>query len=139
MGDKATREIEPSLGTFDSPALAWERRMMSGQVGPQMTNALNSFGHDRGLAMFADWSTRIAKGEVPPAPPRPQGVERNVVLTLWEFGTDKSFFHDVGSSDDRHPTANAYGPIYRHRLFGESLAILDPITGKKTIVPDYLA
>jgi hypothetical protein len=33
---------------------------MSGQVGPQMTNALNNFGHDRGLAMFADWSNRIA-------------------------------------------------------------------------------
>ena len=39
MGNKATREIEPRLGTFDSPALAWERRLMSGQVGPQMTNA----------------------------------------------------------------------------------------------------
>ena len=89
MGNKATREIEPSLGTFDSPSLAWERRLMSGQVGPQMTNALNNFGHDRGLAMFADWSNRIAAGEVPPAPPRPQGIERNVVITLWDFDTDR--------------------------------------------------
>jgi hypothetical protein len=135
VGDKATREIEPSLGTFDSPALAWERRLMSGQVGPQMTNALNSFGHDRGLAMFADWSTRIAKGEVPPAPPRPQGVERNLVLTLWEFGTDKSFFHDVGSSDDRHPTANAYGPIIGTDFSANALAVLDPNTGEKKMVP----
>ncbi len=72
-GNKATREIEPSLGSFDSPSLAWERRLMSGQVGPQMTDALNKFGHDRGLAIFADWSNRIAAGEVPEAPPRPQG------------------------------------------------------------------
>ena len=37
----------------------------------------------RGLKMFADWTDRIAKGEVPEAPPRPTGVERNVVVTLW--------------------------------------------------------
>ena len=28
---------------------------------------------------LADWGTRIAAGEVPPAPPRPAGVERNMV------------------------------------------------------------
>ena len=31
LGNKATREIEPGLGTFDSPSLAWERRT---DVGP---------------------------------------------------------------------------------------------------------
>ena len=44
-----------------------------------------SSGYDRGIAMFADWTDRITAGEVPPAPPRPQGIERNVVLTLWDF------------------------------------------------------
>ncbi len=117
MGNKATREIEPQLGTFDSPSLAWERRLMSGQVGPQMTAALNKFGHDRGLAMFADWSNRIAAGEVPQAPPRPQGIERNVVITLWEVDTDKAFIHDVISTNDEwNPTANAYGPGIRPGL-----------------------
>ena len=135
MGDKATREIEPSLGKFASPEKAWERWLMSGQVGPEMTNALNNFGHDRGLAMFADWSSRIAAGEVPPAPPRPQGIERNVVVSLWEFGTDKSFFHDIGSSDDRHPTANAYGPIYGTDFSGNALAFLDPYTGENSMIP----
>ncbi len=127
LGGKATREIPTNLGSFDSPSLAWERLLMSGQVGPQMTNALNQFGHDRGLAMFADWSERIAKGEVPAAPPRPQGVERNVVITLWEFGTDRSFFHDVGSTDERNPTMNAYGPIYGTDFSGGIFAVLDPI------------
>ena len=46
-----------------------------------MSNGLNQFGRKRALAMFADWTDRIAKGEVPPAPPRPQGPERNVVIT----------------------------------------------------------
>jgi hypothetical protein len=127
MGNKATREIEPGLGTFDSPALAWERRLMSGQVGPQMTGALNNFGHDRGLAMFADWSNRIAAGEVPPAPPRPQGIERNVVITLWDFGTDKSFVHDVMSTDERNPTANAYGPIYGPDRAIGAIDVLNPV------------
>jgi hypothetical protein len=135
MGNKATRELPKNLGTFDSPALAWERRMMSGQVGPEMTGALNNFGHDRGLAMFADWSTRIEKGEVPPAPPRPVGLERNVVITLWDFGTDKSFFHDVVSTDERNPTVNGYGPVYGADFSAGSIAVVDPIKNTETMFP----
>ena len=134
MGNKATRELEPELGTFDSPALAWERRLMSGQVGPQMTNLLNNFGHERGLAMFADWSNRIAAGEIPPAPPRPQGIERNVVITLWDFGTDRSFVHDAISTDERNPTENAYGPIYGPDFSAGAIAVLDPIKNTRSML-----
>jgi hypothetical protein len=134
MGNKATREIEPSLGTFDSPSLAWGRRLMSGQVGPQMTNVLNKFGHERGLAMFADWSERIAAGEVPPAPPRPQGIERNVVITLWEVDTDRAFMHDVVSTDDRNPTVNAYGRVYATSFSAGAITILDPIKSTKSMI-----
>jgi hypothetical protein len=134
MGNKATRELEPSLGTFDSPALAWERRLMSGQVGPQMTNILNNFGHERGLAMFADWSNRIAAGEVPPAPPRPQGIERNVVVTLWDFGTDRSFVHDAISTNEQNPAINAYGPIYGPDFSAGAIAILDPNKNTKSML-----
>ena len=39
---------------------------------------------------FGDWTDRIAKGELPHAkPPRPQGVERNVVVTTWDWGDAK--------------------------------------------------
>jgi hypothetical protein len=134
MGNKATREIEPGLGTFDSPSLAWERRLMSGQVGPQMTNTLNKFGHDRGLAMFADWSNRIAAGELPPAPPRPQGIERNFVVTLWEVDTDRSFIHDVVSTNERRITDNAYGPVYATDYSAATIWALDPKTATKTMV-----
>jgi len=134
MGNKATREIEPSLGTFDSPSLAWERRMMSGQVGPQMTSVLNKFGHDRGLAMFADWSSRIAAGELPPVPPRPQGIERNAVVTLWEVDTDHSFIHDVVSTNERNITDNAYGPVYATDYSAATIWALDPKTSTKTMV-----
>ena len=33
--------------------------------------------------MLGDWTDRVAKGELPRAKPtRPQGVERNIVVTL---------------------------------------------------------
>ena len=84
IGTKATREIPKSLGTFHSSLEAWERRVKSGQMGPGMAGALAEFG-PRGMAMYADWTDRIAAGEVPEAPPRPQGVERNVVVSLWDW------------------------------------------------------
>jgi hypothetical protein len=99
-----------------------------------MTNNLNKLGHDRGLAMFADWSNRIEAGEVPPAPPRPQGIERNVVITLWEIDTDRSFIHDVISTNDEwNPTANAYGPVYAPDFASAQIWALDPKTNSKSM------
>ena len=68
IGTKATREIPKSLGTFHSSVAAWERRLQSGQIGANMSATLTRFGKERGLAMYADWSDRIAAGEVPPSP-----------------------------------------------------------------------
>jgi hypothetical protein len=134
IGNKATREIEPSLGNFDSPSLAWDRRIKSGQDGFRMVATMNRFGHDRGLAMFADWSTRLAKGELPPTPPRPQGVERNVVVTLWEVDTDKSFIHDVVSTDERNPTTNANGPVYASDFLSGEIWALNLKDNAKSVV-----
>ena len=36
IGSKATREMPASLGTFDSSADAWNRRLKSGQMGANM-------------------------------------------------------------------------------------------------------
>ena len=63
--------------------------------------------------MLADWTDRIAKGEYPAeAPPRPQGAERNVVITQWDWADPREYFHDVVASDKRNPTVNPYGPVY---------------------------
>ena len=53
--------------------------------------------------MFADWTDRIAAGEVPPAPPRPQGIERNVVITEWDWADPKAYLHDEVATDRRNP------------------------------------
>ena len=66
------------------------------------------------LRYFADWTDRIAKGELPHTkPPRPQGVERNIVVTTWDWLNDKHYLHDLIASDRRYPTVNAYGPALR--------------------------
>jgi hypothetical protein len=113
LGGKATREIPQALGTFKDSVAAWDRRIQSGQAGAAMSARFTQVGRSRGLSMYADWTDRIARGELPAtAPARPQGRERNIVITMWDWGTDKTYLHDEISSDKRNPTVNANGPIY---------------------------
>src|SRR5207237_3779740 len=65
-------------------------------------------------------------GEVPPAPQRPKGVERNIVATLWDVGDDHSFMHDEISTDKNHPTVNGGGPVYAVSAGHGQLVIMDP-------------
>ena len=128
LGTKGTREIPKGLGTFHSSADAWERRIQSGQAGAQMTGGLNAMGKSRALSMFADWTDRIAGGELPPAPPRPQGTERNVVISQWDWADPKAYLHDEVSTDRRNPTLNANGLIYGSlELSADYLPVLDPV------------
>jgi hypothetical protein len=47
-------------------------------------------------AAAGDWTDRIANGELPFAkPPRPQGLERNVVITTWDWASNKHHVHDA--------------------------------------------
>ena len=64
------------------------------------------------MGLWTDWADRIAKGELPPVPPRPQGIERNLVLTLWDFADRAAFPHDLISTDKRTPTLNPNGHLY---------------------------
>jgi hypothetical protein len=128
LGTKGTREFSLAMGEFSDPKLAWLRRLQSGQAGQQMLTTLGQFGTDRALSMFADWTDRIAAGEVPPAPPRPQGLERNVVITQWDWADPKAYLHDETSTDRRNPTVNANGPIYGAlELSADYLPVLDPV------------
>src|SRR5688572_5069983 len=129
MGNKGTRELHPALGTFASSELAWQRRLASGQAGGAMTGMVQQMGAPRTLKMFADWTDRIAKGEVPPTPPRPQGIERNVVITMWDWADPKVYLHDLVSTDRRNPTVNANGPVYAVlEASADYMPVLDPKT-----------
>jgi hypothetical protein len=139
LGTLATRTFPKSVPHPYPPAgnseQAWLRRIQSGQAGELMFNvAMRGFG-GAGLRHFADWTDRIARGELPHAkPPRPQGVERNIVVTTWEWLDDKHYLHDLIASDRRFPTVNAYGPLYgspEHST--DQMPILDPRTHRVSI------
>jgi hypothetical protein len=141
IGSKATREFPPSLGRFNSSLDAWAYRVKVGQDHALVENnaegiysGMNAFGRQRGLQTFADWTDRIAAGAVPPAPLRPQGLERNLVLTMWDWGRPTSFVHDEVTSDRRDPTVNPNGLIYGNDFVHDKILVLDPV--KHTTLDD---
>jgi hypothetical protein len=127
LGNVATREIPKELGTFASSTAAWDHRVKVGQTGPSMSGGLNRLGRERALEMFADWTDRIAAGALPPVPPRPQGRERNVVISMWDWGpTPVEFVHDQIVTDKRDPKVNAHGPVYGVASGSDGLVWVDP-------------
>ena len=136
LGNKATREFPEGLGSFASSEEAWARRLHSGQAGGIMIGGLNQFGRERALRMFADWTDRIAAGALPPVPPRPQGIERNLVITMWDWADPKAYLHDLVATDRRNPTVNANGPLYAVlEASADYLPVLDPVRHTASRVP----
>ena len=136
LGTKATREVPTALGPFSTTVAAWDRRVKSGQAGDQMSGALNQFGRARVLKMFAEWTDRVRAGAVPPAPARPQGVERNIVITQWDWADPKAYLHDVVSTDRRNPRINANGPVYGSlELSADYTPTLNPVTNTSGRIP----
>ena len=137
LGNKATREIPEDLGDFDSHADAWERRVQSGQAGANMDTRLSQVGRRPALAMYADWTDRIQAGEYPMAPPpRPQGIERNVVVSLWDWADPRAYMHDLISADKRDPNVNANGPVYgAPENSVDYMPVVDPTTHVASRVP----
>ena len=127
LGTEFMRTL-PTENHYSSSEEAWDQRVLMGQRAGEMSGWMSSMGRRRGLEMFADWTDRIAAGEIPEAPPRPKGIERNVVLTQWEWTNEMGKIHDEVSTDKRNPTLNAYGPVYGVDIANDNLSILDPRT-----------
>lgn len=149
IGTKIVRELPKTEGA-DSMQL-WARRIvMVGQQHPpiqggdieryktmftsSMSANIGGLGRNRALKMFADWSDKIAAGAVPEAPPRPQGIERNAVITLWDWAGGQ-FVHDMISTDKRNPTINSYGPVVGVNNLGGLFVTLDPKTATAELHP----
>ncbi len=129
LGSKNIRSPSPALGHFSNSAEMWAVRLQSGQAMTGMALAITRLGPDRGYKMYADWTDRIAAGELPfDKPQRPQGVERNVVISSWDWGTPEMYLHDAISTDKRNPTVNANGPIYGSpEESSDFVPVLDPV------------
>ena len=144
LGQESTRTIpKVFLDEFSDHADAWMRRVQSGQSGESMVNTLAGQLGGVPFKYFGDWTERVAKGELPKTKPeRPQGAERNIVVTLREWMTEKHYLHDLIASDRRYPTVNAYGPLYGSPEYSTDIVpILDPVKNtlssfRMTVTPD---
>jgi hypothetical protein len=133
LGNKATREFAPYLSDAKTSLDAWDRRTRFGPSGPSMSGFFAELGEDR--KVIADWTDRIRNGEAPKiAPPRPIGVERNLVVSLWDWGSPIDGRADLASADTRNPRSNANGLIYGVSQMNDALNVLDPVTNKAIII-----
>jgi hypothetical protein len=128
IGNKPTRNFAPGVTVTDH-VQAWKNRVQFGPDKGQMGQQFDSLGRERTAKMFADWTERIAKGETPfEKPPRPQGIERNVVITQWDWADPREYFHDVVASDKRDPKVNPNGKVYGlHENSSDHLTWVDPV------------
>ncbi len=133
---KATREIPPGLGTFPiigggvgaADAVRPGRRADERRPEPARSRAraCDVRGLDR-----PDRRRRGAAGAAAAA-----GLERNVVITQWDWADPKAYLHDVVSTDRRNPTLNANGLIYGAlELSADYLPVLDPVRHTTSQVP----
>ncbi|MGE5303206.1 MAG: carboxypeptidase-like regulatory domain-containing protein, partial [Alphaproteobacteria bacterium] len=142
LGQLSTRTFPrnvPHPLKFSNSEEGWMRRVQSGQSGDSMINILAGELGGAPFHYFGDWTDRIAKGELPHAKPeRPQGVERNIVVTTWDWLDDQHYLHDLIASDRRNPTVNAYGPLYGSTEYStNAIPVLDPVknTASKLMAP----
>jgi hypothetical protein len=134
QGQESTRTFPAAFSHFSSSEEAWMRRTQSGQAGAIMVDTLAGKLGGSPYQYLAAYTDAIARGELPKSqPPRPQGLERDVVVTLWGWGTDHTYLHDGISTDKRYPTVNAYGPIIGSTEYStDKLPVLDPKTNTAT-------
>ena len=136
LGSKGVRtipkEFAPKDHSIQAGTQAWTRRLQAGQAKAAMGGTLSQLGMPKALSLFADWTNRIAAGELPFAKPeRPQGAERNVVFSMWEWSTPKAYLHDAISTDKRNPRVNANGPVYGSpEESTDMVPVLNPLTNE---------
>src|SRR5712691_4069733 len=133
LGQEATRTIPAAFADLSGED-AWMRRIQSGQSAPFMINPLAGQLGGAPFKYFSQWTDSIAHGQLPrEKPPRPQGIERNVVITEWDWGQPDKYLHDLISADKRYPTVSAGGKLYGSPEYAtDELPILDPATNTVT-------
>jgi streptogramin lyase len=104
---------------------AWEDAWHGNATEARTADALGRAAFGKTLA---DWTSRIGAGEVPEVPPRPVGMERNIVVTEWQWGRADSYIHDEISTDKRQPALYPYGNIWGVDFGQDLLWALDPKT-----------
>jgi hypothetical protein len=134
LGQPSTRTLPEGLGELESSEEAWARRISSGQAGSQMLRQAGTMLRGLPIKYLADWTDRIAAGELPASvPERPTGIQRNVVATIRDWSNEKHYTHDLSGTDRRNPTVNGYGKLYGSpELSTDDIPIVDPVANTDT-------
>src|ERR1700694_3727026 len=130
LGTPGMRTVPAIFKEKGNSVEAWRERLKSGSAMALMARDIKRLDGERALELFADWTARIAAGELPFAQPeRPKGVERNVVVTLWDWSQPTAYLHDAVSTDRRNPRLNQNGEIYGSTEDStDYVPVLDPKT-----------
>src|SRR4029077_16050501 len=59
-------------------------------------------------------------------PPRPAGLERNIVISMWDWALPTSRRTDGAAPDERTPPRDANGLVYGSIQRSDIIAVLDP-------------
>jgi hypothetical protein len=135
LGTKETRTFA-SYVTGATHLDKWDMRTKLGPSGAGM--GADFVRHGEARKAFAAWTEAIEKGEVPKnAPPRPTGVERNLVVSMWDWGTPIEGRADNAAADLRNPQVTPNGKVYGVAQSNDELQELDPIenSAKRIKVP----
>jgi len=135
-GTRKVPELFMEMGKGNSHE-AWRMRLRAGSAQNLMARDITALQTERAIANFADWTDRIAKGELPfDKPRRPEGIERNVVITMWDYSSPQFYTHDVVSTDRRNPRVNPDGAVYASPEDSTDLVpVVDPRTNRAIDLP----
>src|SRR5690349_3677771 len=137
LGTPGTRKVPELFSKGKTSHEAWRQRLRAGSVQNLMARDITALQTERAIANFADWTDRIAKGELPfEKPRRPEGIERNVVITMWDYSSPQFYTHDVVSTDRRNPRVNPNGAVYASPEDSTDLVpVVDPRTNRAIELP----
>jgi len=129
LGSKGIRTVPKLFQESGNSFQAWARRTQAGQAMTNMATGLGYMGVEAALKRYADWTDRIAGGELPFAQPeRPKGVERNVVITMWDWSTNKAICTTRSRPTRTIRRSNANGKIYgATEESTDMVPVLDPV------------
>lgn len=142
LGTPGTRHVPDlfmRMGKGDSRE-AWRNRLRAGSAQALMARDISRLDGERAIANFADWTDRIAKGELPfDQPRRPEGLERNLVITMWDYSAPQFYMHDLVSTDRRNAHINPNGAVYASPEDSTDLVgVVDPRTNRAIDLPHPL-
>jgi len=109
-GEKSTREIPSKHRDVSVQCTRVGAAGFSGQVGAECWASKVLGKSDEGRTVRQTGPDRIAKGELPPVPPRPAGVERQRGDYMWNWPVPPhSCTANESARVGRKPTVNASG------------------------------